>query len=170
MVCTIAGTEVPTRRHRSTIIAVLAVLVSTGLAIYGIVTGDGTPQASYNTLPLVTAARSQAIATLPTQVPLEQQARSEDAPTHGLTKLLAITENYPQLRSDGTFRDLHYQLVETEDRIAAAYRLYNLEVAAYERRRQTVPSNVIASAAGSDPQQMFEIRDPATERAPPVMS
>lgn len=116
----------------------------------------------------VTAARAQAIAAVPSQVPIEQQARAEDALTQGLTSLLAVTEAYPQLRSDGLFRELQRQLVETEDRIAAARRLYNLEVAAYERRRRAVPSNLVASAVGFLPQHMFEIRDPAAEHAPHV--
>ena len=116
----------------------------------------------------VTAARAQAIAAVPPDVPIEQQARAEDALTQGLTSLLAVTESYPQLRSDVLFRDLQRQLVETEDRIAAARRLYNLEVAAYERRRRAVPSNLVASAVGFAQQRMFEIRDPAAEHAPHV--
>ena len=116
----------------------------------------------------VTAARAQAIASVPAEVPIEQQARAEDALTQGLTSLLAVTESYPQLRSDAVFRDLQRQLVETEDRIAAARRLYNLEVAAYERRRRAVPSNLVAGAVGFQPRRMFEIRDPAAEHAPHV--
>jgi LemA protein len=114
----------------------------------------------------VTQARAQAIAARPTSVPIEQQARAEDVLTQQLSTLLAITEAYPQLRSDAAFRDLQRQLVETEDRIAAARRLYNLEVAAYERRRRAVPSNVIASTAGFTARPMFEISDPAAAHAP----
>ncbi len=116
----------------------------------------------------VTDARARAIAAVPRDVPIEQQARAEDALTQGLTSLLAVTESYPELRSDVLFRDLQRQLVETEDRIAAARRLYNLEVAAYERRRRAVPSNLVASTAGFPPQRMFEIRDAAAEHAPHV--
>ncbi len=114
----------------------------------------------------VTAARARAISAVPAKVPIAEQARAEDALTQGLTSLLAVTESYPQLRSDALFRDLQRQLVETEDRIAAARRLYNLEVAAYERRRHAVPSNLVASTAGFAPARMFEIRDPAAEHAP----
>lgn len=116
----------------------------------------------------VTAARARAIAAVPRSVPMEQQARAEDELTQGLTSLLAVTESYPQLKSDAVFRDLQRQLVETEDRISAARRLYNLEVASYERRRRSVPSNVVASTAGFAPRDMFEIRDPAAEHAPQV--
>lgn len=114
----------------------------------------------------VTRARAEAIAARPTTVSLEQQARAEDVLTQQLSTLLAVSEAYPQLRSDAAFRDLQRQLVETEDRIAAARRLYNLEVAAYERRRQAVPSNIIASIAEFGPREMFEITDPAAAHAP----
>lgn len=114
----------------------------------------------------VTQARAEAIAARPTSVPIEQQARAEDGLTRQLSTLLAITEAYPELRSDAAFRDLQRQLVETEDRIAAARRLYNLEVAAYERRRRAVPSNLIASTAGFTARPMFEISDPAAAHAP----
>jgi len=116
----------------------------------------------------VTEARTRAIASVPTDVTIQDQARAEDALTQGLTTLLAVTESYPDLRSDAAFRDLQRQLVETEDRIAAARRLYNLEVAAFERRRQAVPSNLVANALSFGAREMFEIRDPAAEHAPHV--
>lgn len=116
----------------------------------------------------VTAARARAIAAVPNTVPIEQQARAEDELTRGLTSLLAVTESYPDLKSDAVFLDLQRQLVETEDRISAARRLYNLEVASYERRRRSVPSNVVAWTAGFEPRRMFEIRDPAAEHTPHV--
>ncbi len=116
-------------------------------------------------LAMVTEARARAVASTPADVPLDEQARAEDALTSGLSSLLAITENYPELKADTLFLDLQRQLVETEDRISAARRLYNLEVAAYERRRRAVPSNVIASAFSFDPRNLFEIQDAAAEHA-----
>ncbi len=116
----------------------------------------------------VTEARSRAIASVPTDVTMKDQARAEDALTQGLTTLLAVSESYPDLQSDVAFRDLQRQLVETEDRIAAARRLYNLEVAGYERRRQAVPSNLVANLGNFGAREMFEIRDPAAEHAPHV--
>jgi LemA protein len=117
------------------------------------------------TFDAVTEARARAIAAVPAAVPVEQQARAEDALTQGLTSLLAVTEGYPELKADRTFRDLQRQLVETEDRISASRRLYNLEVAAYERRRRSVPSNVVAGAFGFDERRLFEIQDAAAAHA-----
>lgn len=121
------------------------------------------------TLLAVTEARSRAVAAVDPDVPVTDQARAEDALTDGLTRLFALTEAFPDLKADGSFRDLQRQLVETEDRIAAARRLYNLEVAAYERRRGSFPSNVIASSFGFGPQRLFEIRDAAAAHAAGVI-
>ena len=120
------------------------------------------------TLLAVTEARSRAVAAIDPAVPVEDQARAEDALTAGLTGLLALSEAFPDLKADGVFRDLQRQLVETEDRIAASRRLYNLEVAAYERRRRSVPSNLIADSFGFDARRPFEIQDPAAAHAPIV--
>jgi LemA protein len=116
----------------------------------------------------VTAARAEAIAAVPQDVDTARQARAEDRLTDQLTRLFAVTEAFPELRADRSFRDLQRQLVETEDRIAASRRLYNLEVAAYERRRGAVPSNLIASWFGFGPAALFEIRDPAAQHTPHV--
>ena len=116
-------------------------------------------------LTTVTEARARAIAAIAPEVPVRDQARAEDALTEGLTGLLALTEAFPELRADARFRDLQRQLVETEDRIAAARRLYNLEVAAYERRRQAVPSNLVAQSFGFEPRASFEIQDAAARHA-----
>jgi len=119
-------------------------------------------------LEAVTEARGRAVAATDPTVPVPDQARAEDALTDRLTGLLALTEGYPQLRADRLFLDLQRQLVEIEDRLSASRRLYNLEVAAYERRRQAVPSNVIASTFGFEPRPLFEIQDAAARHAPHV--
>ena len=116
----------------------------------------------------VVEARSRAVASVAPTVPVGEQARAEDALTERLTGLLVLAENYPQLRADRVFLDLQRQLVETEDRLSASRRLYNLEVAAYERRRQSFPSNLIASSFGFESRSMFEILDDAARHAPHV--
>jgi LemA protein len=117
-------------------------------------------------LEAVTQARAEATRAVAPDVELASQARAEDALTDGLSRLLVLAEDYPQLKADGVFRDLQHQLVETEDRIAASRRLYNLEVAAYERRRGAVPSNLVAWAFELPPRSLFEIRDPAAAHRP----
>lgn len=121
-------------------------------------------------LAMVVEARNRAVAAASTAGGSGDLARAEDALTERLTGLLALAEDYPDLRADRVFLDLQRQLVETEDRIAASRRLFNLEVAAYERRRQSFPSNLVASAFGFDRRELFEILDPAATHAPHVAS
>jgi LemA protein len=112
----------------------------------------------------VTTARARAVSAHD----VDDQARAEDELTERLTGLLALSEAYPDLRADRVFRDLHRQLIETEDRIAASRRLYNLEVAAYERRRGSVPSNLVAGAFGFGARPYFEVLDAAARHAEQV--
>lgn len=111
------------------------------------------------TLEAVTRARARAVRAVDPEVPVDEQARAEDALTDGLSRLLAISEDMPDLKADSAFRQLQNQLVEIEDRITASRRLYNLEVAAYERRRKAVPSNLVASLFHFEPRELFEIQD-----------
>jgi LemA protein len=128
----------------------------------------GYAQHERQVLAAVTDARARAVAAVDPSVPVEQQARAEDGLTERLTGLLALTEAFPDLKADRVFLDLQRQLVETEDRIAASRRLYNLEVAAYERRRQAVPSNLVANTFGFERRAPFEIQDAAARHAAQV--
>ena len=117
----------------------------------------------------VTAARQAAVAADrdPAAGPSEQADRDR-ALTTATRGLLAVAESYPDLQASTGFRQLHAQLVETEDRIAAARRLYNLEVRALNRRVEAVPSNLVASMFGFSRAEYFELDDPATA-APPLV-
>ena len=117
-------------------------------------------------LEAVAIARVEATRAAEPDVDVETQARAEDELTDRLTSLFALAESYPQLKADGPFRDLQRQLIETEDRIAASRRLYNLEVAAYERRRGSVPSNIVAWLLHMPERRLFEIRDAAAAHRP----
>ena len=117
-------------------------------------------------LAAVTAARAEARRAAEPDVDTASQARAEDELTDRLSGLFALAESYPQLKADRVFADLQRQLIETEDRIAASRRLYNLEVAAYERRRGSVPSNLVAWVFELPPRALFEIRDPAAAHRP----
>ena len=57
-----------------------------------------------------------------------------------LQKLLAVVENYPQLKADSNFLQLRQELVNTEDRIQAARRFYNGNVKDLNTRCDVIPS------------------------------
>jgi LemA protein len=117
-------------------------------------------------LQAVTDARASAVATSKAQTAgVVQQAEAENALGRALGGLLAVAENYPDLKSSQNFLALQQQLAETEDRIAAARRFYNGNVRALNTRVEAFPSSVIASTFNFSKADYFEVDDPAV-RAP----
>ena len=92
-----------------------------------------------------------------------QQAAAEGPFVAALGRLFAVAENYPDLKANQNFLALQQELANTEDRIQAARRFYNANVQDFNRRIQSFPSSLIASAGHFTPAEFFEI--PEAERA-----
>lgn len=84
-----------------------------------------------------------------------------------LGRLLAVAENYPQLRATEAFRDLQVQLEGTENRINVARRDYNAAVQSYNTGVRRFPANLVAGLFGFDRRTSFEA-DAGAEQAPEV--
>ncbi|MBR9700997.1 LemA family protein [Candidatus Woesearchaeota archaeon] len=84
-----------------------------------------------------------------------------------LTKLLAVAENYPQLKSGENFLALQSQLEGTENRIAVSRRDYNEAVKVLNIRVQRIPTVIIANMFGFDKATPFEA-DEGAETVPVV--
>ena len=95
------------------------------------------------------------------------QAEAERGVARSLRDLLALAEQYPNLKANEQFIALQDQLVETEDRIQLARRIYNANVRDLNRRVQSVPSNVVAAALGIKEAEYFEV-DGVVRGAPSV--
>ena len=117
------------------------------------------------TLASVTALRNRAMNSTGSA---DTQARDEQELVRALGRLHAVIEAYPDLKADRHFLRLQAELVETEDRIAAARRFYNGNVRSFNTLARQLPSNIIASLGGFGPQPYFEIDDPAHRTAPRV--
>lgn len=74
-----------------------------------------------------------------------------------VSKLLALAEDYPDLKANENFLDLQNELSETENKIEMARRFYNGAVRELNTKIQTVPSNFIAGPFGFAPKDYFEI-------------
>lgn len=86
-----------------------------------------------------------------------------------LSRLLVVSENYPQLKADGLFRDLQAQLEGTENRITVARKRYIDAVAAYNVTVRSFPSNLTAMATGAAVKPSFEVEnEKAISTAPTV--
>jgi LemA protein len=108
----------------------------------------------------VAEARSQAIGAST----VGDQAQAENQLTAGLRRLMAVAENYPDLKASQNFLALQEELTGTESRIAYARQFYNDQVMLLNTRIQAVPSNVVAKLFGFIPREFFDIEDPI--RAP----
>src|SRR5256885_1164873 len=93
------------------------------------------------------------------------QAQAEGVLGQALGRLLAVVENYPQLKANEQFIALQQQLSETEDRIATGRRSYNANVRALNTRVESFPSALVASVFHFEKAEYFEVEDAAT-RAP----
>lgn len=76
-----------------------------------------------------------------------------------LSRLLALSENYPQLKADASFRDLQAQLEGTENRIAVARNRYIAAVRDYNVKVRQFPSNLTAKVFGMDPKANFTVEN-----------
>ncbi|UCC98644.1 MAG: LemA family protein [Phycisphaerales bacterium] len=86
-----------------------------------------------------------------------EQAVDENQLVGALQRLLAVVENYPQLKADQHFLELQRELVNTEDRIQAARRFFNGNVRDYRNKCETFPSNIIAGMFGFESQDYFRV-------------
>lgn len=85
----------------------------------------------------------------------------------GLGRLMAVVENYPNLRSSELFQNLMVELEGTENRVAVARRDYNEVVRQLNTNLRRFPTNIIGSMFGFEKQTLFEAAEGA-EEAPKV--
>lgn len=86
-----------------------------------------------------------------------------------LGRLLAVAENYPQLKSDALFRDLTAQLEGTENRITVARNRYIKEIQGFNNLVVTIPSNFTAWMFGFKKKEQFTVEnEEAIKKAPTV--
>ena len=124
------------------------------------------------TLESVMAARSQATQAkidpsncTPQQLAAYQKAQGDV--TTALGKLLAITENYPDLKANQNFLELQSQLEGTENRINVARKDFNDTAKKYNTSLRRFPRNIIASMFGFEKRNYFEA-EAGAEKAPKV--
>ena len=113
------------------------------------------------TLEMVVAARAKAMAA---GEALRERVDGESELGRSLGRLIALSESYPELKSDRHFLELQRELSLTEDRIAASRRFYNSNVRELNSLRIQFPSNLVAGVFGFREERFFELEDPS-ERA-----
>jgi LemA protein len=114
----------------------------------------------------VTRLRTQAQSVPPGDV--EARAKAESALSLGLGRLLAVAENYPELKASTNFLELQQQLGTLESEIQMARRYYNGAVRNLNTMIQSFPSNLVAGQFKFEQRQYFEIEEPADRAVPKV--
>jgi LemA protein len=85
-----------------------------------------------------------------------------------LGRLMAVAEDYPDLKADGNFRQLQDELSEIEDELQGARRYYNATVRDLNTRVQSFPDVLLAKPMGFSEQPFYDDGDTAIQTAPIV--
>jgi len=94
---------------------------------------------------------------------IAEQAQADAEISSALSRLLAIAENYPELKANENFINLQDELAGTENRIANARRDYNEIARDYNTAIRRFPTNIYASLFGFEKVNYFEASDQARE-------
>lgn len=74
-----------------------------------------------------------------------------------LKTIMAVSENYPDLKANQNFMNLEQELKETENKISYARQFYNDSVTIYNTKTETIPTNIIASLFGFKAEELFKV-------------
>lgn len=97
----------------------------------------------------------------------EEEMKASGEITGALSKLFALSENYPDLKANENFLGLQNDLKETEDKISYSRQFYNDAVLTYNNKVEMVPSNIVAGLTGFKKAAFFEVEEKDKE-APKV--
>jgi LemA protein len=98
---------------------------------------------------------------------LAEYQKAQSAVTSALGRLIAVSENYPELKANQNFLELQAQLEGTENRITVARKEFNDTTNAYNVTVRKFPANIVAMIFGFDQKPYFEA-DASASQAPKV--
>ncbi|HBZ10633.1 MAG TPA: LemA family protein [Bacillus bacterium] len=98
---------------------------------------------------------------------VQEQAEADASLSNAISRLLVISENYPELKADKQFTQLMDELAGTENRIAVARKDYNDQVTIYNKKVRQFPGRIVASVFGFEKKEYFKAQAGA-EEAPNV--
>ncbi len=91
---------------------------------------------------------------------------ADGALTSSLGRLLAVAENYPELKSNQTMMQLSEELTSTENKVAFSRQAYNDSVLGYKNYRESFPTVILANILGFEDAAYFELEE-ASQKDPP---
>lgn len=121
-----------------------------------------------STLESVTRARNIAVQASSSGAGAGTRAQAEGELSSALSRLLAVVENYPDLKANQNFLALQEELTSTENKISFSRQYYNDSVLKYNNQTQMFPSNVVAGMANFKAGEFFEVKAPEEREVPKV--
>ncbi len=97
---------------------------------------------------------------------MEEKLKDENMLSGALKSLFAVSEAYPDLKSNQNFMKMQEDLTDTEDKIQAARRFYNGNVRDYNTKIQQFPTNMFAGMFGFGKREFFDIDEKGVEGQP----
>ena len=85
--------------------------------------------------------------------------KSAEKINNKMNEIVALAENYPELKSSEQYLNLQRNLTKLESQLQAARRIYNMEVTNYNNKIETVPSNIVAKLFGFKKAELFQIEE-----------
>lgn len=104
----------------------------------------------------------------PTESSIKNLIGAETALKGAMTNIMALAENYPQLRASENMQQLQEELSSTENKVAFARQAYNDNVMFYNTAQQQFPAALVANLFGHHPVELFVIEDEQAKKAPKV--
>lgn len=98
----------------------------------------------------------------------KEHGEAENVLSGTLKSIFALSENYPDLKSNQNFLSLQSELADTENKIQAARRFYNSNVMEFNTKIQTVPTNILANMFSFVPAEFFELTESESAARNPV--
>ena len=96
---------------------------------------------------------------------VEQKAELEGQLTDTLKTIMAVAENYPNLKADQSFNNLQTELSDTENKISYSRQFYNDTVTMYNTKLETFPSNLVAGMFGFKASTLFNVDNDEAKKA-----
>ena len=117
----------------------------------------------------IALAASQSAAANPADAnAMKSLGAAETGLTGALSRLMVVSEQYPDLKANQNMMQLTEELTSTENKIAFARQAYNDSVMTYNTARETFPTVIFAGMFGFLPAELFKVEDPTERNAPKV--
>ncbi|MBI5380381.1 MAG: LemA family protein [Opitutae bacterium] len=115
------------------------------------------------------AAAAQTVAANPADAnAMKSLGTAESGLAGALSRLMVVSEQYPDLKANQNMMQLTEELTSTENKISFARQAYNDSVMVYNTTRETFPTVIFAGMLNFLPAELFKIEDPSERNAPQV--